>query len=83
MGAVFTPRIGQEVLIDFINHDPDLPVCVGKVNNSQNLPPWRLTENQALSGFRSRELGESQAGNSASGRSNHLIFDDSAGHIQS
>ena len=79
MGAVFTPRIGQEVLIDYINNDPDLPICIGKVNNSDNLPPWALAQNKALSGFRSRELPE---GNCHSGRSNHLVFDDSADKIQ-
>ncbi len=79
MGAVFTPRIGQEVLVDFINHDPDLPICIGKVNNSDNMPPWALAQNKALSGFRSRELPE---GNSHSGRSNHLLFDDTEGKIQ-
>ena len=79
MGAVFTPRVGQEVLIDYINNDPDLPVCMGKVNNSNNEPNWKLTENKELSGFRSREF---PSGNSSSGRSNHLIFDDTAGKIQ-
>ena len=79
MGAVFTPRIGQEVLVDFINHDPDLPICIGKVNNSDNMPPWALAQNKSLSGFRSRELPE---GNSHSGRSNHLVFDDTEGKIQ-
>ena len=79
MGAVFTPRIGQEVLISYINNDPDLPVVMGKVNNSDNMPPWALAQNKALSGFRSRELPE---GNSHSGRSNHLVFDDSEGKIQ-
>ena len=79
MGAVFTPRIGQEVLVDFINNDPDLPICIGKVNNSDNMPPWALAQNKSLSGFRSRELPE---GNSHSGRSNHLLFDDTEGKIQ-
>ncbi len=79
MGAVFTPRIGQEVLISYVNNDPDLPVCIGKVNNSNNLPNWQLPQNKALSGFRSREMPQ---GNSSSGRSNHLVFDDSAGTIQ-
>ena len=79
MGAVFTPRIGQEVLIDYINQDPDLPVVMGKVGNSDNMPPWALAQNKALSGFRSRELPE---GNNHSGRSNHLVFDDTEGKIQ-
>ena len=79
MGAVFTPRIGQEVLVSYINNDPDLPVVMGKVNNSDNMPPWALAQNKSLSGFRSRELPE---GNSHSGRSNHLVFDDTEGKIQ-
>lgn len=81
-GATFIPRLGQEVLVDFINGDPDLPVCVGKVHNADNLPSWQLARNKALSGFRSRELGDGQVGNSAAGRSNHLIFDDTKEHIQ-
>jgi type VI secretion system secreted protein VgrG len=46
-----------------------------------NLPPWELPGQRALSGFRSRELGEG-GGNSAAGRSNHLVMDDTAGEIQ-
>ncbi|RDI17357.1 type VI secretion system secreted protein VgrG [Pseudacidovorax intermedius] len=81
LGAMHVPRIGQEVIIDFIGGDPDLPICTGRVFNQLNLPPWRLPEQQALSGFRSRELVDG-GGNSAAGRSNHLILDDSVGHIQ-
>ncbi len=82
LGQINLPRIGQEVLITFIGGDPDQPVCTGRVHNQLNLPPWQLPDQQALSGIRSRELTHNGGGNSASGRSNHLVLDDTADHIQ-
>jgi type VI secretion system secreted protein VgrG len=81
LGGIHLPRIGQEVIIDFIGGDPDLPICTGRVHNETNLPPWELPGQQALSGFRSRELTEGE-GNASAGRSNHLVMDDTAGEIQ-
>lgn len=81
MGAMHLPRVGQEVIVSFIGGDPDLPLVTGRVFNQLNLPPWELPGQQALSGFRSREL-QPGGGNSAAGRSNHLILDDTAGSIQ-
>ena len=78
-GSMHLPRINDEVLISYIGGDPDLPVCTGIVYNSTHLPPWTLPKNQALSGYRSREL---KPGNQAEGRSNHLILDDSTDAIQ-
>lgn len=81
LGGIHIPRIGQEVLIDFIGGDPDLPVCTGRLHNQVNLPPWELPGQAALSGFRSREL-TAEGGNGAGGRSNHLILDDTEQKIQ-
>ena len=81
LGGVHIPRIGQEVIVDFIGGDPDLPICTGRVHNQMNLPPWELPGQSALSGFRSRELTK-EGGNSAAGRSNHLVLDDTEGKIQ-
>mgnify|MGYP000214510554 CR=1 FL=1 len=81
LGAMHLPRIGEEVLIDFLGGDPDLPVCTGRLYNQLNLPPWQLPAQQALSGIRSRELIPG-GGNGAAGRSNHLILDDTDGKIQ-
>jgi type VI secretion system secreted protein VgrG len=81
LGAMHLPRVGQEVIVSFIGGDPDLPLVTGRVFNQLNLPPWELPGQQALSGFRSREL-QPDGGNSAAGRSNHLILDDTAGGIQ-
>ena len=81
LGAMHVPRIGEEVLIDFVGGDPDLPVCTGRLYNQLNMPPWQLPSQQALSGIRSRELIPG-GGNGAAGRSNHLILDDTDGKIQ-
>jgi len=81
LGAIHIPRIGQEVLVDFIAGDTDLPIVTGRVHNQVNLPPWSLPSQSALSGIRSRELAP-EGGNSAAGRSNHLVLDDTAESIQ-
>jgi type VI secretion system secreted protein VgrG len=81
LGAMHIPRIGQEVVVDFLGGDPDCPIVTGSVYNAMNMPPWSLPDQQALSGFRSRELMPG-GGNSAAGRSNHLILDDTEAKIQ-
>jgi len=81
LGAMHLPRIGQEVVIDFFGGDPDLPICTGRVYNQMNMPPYKLPDQAALSGFRSREL-VGGGGNSSAGRSNQLVLDDTAGEIQ-
>jgi len=81
LGGIHIPRIGQEVIVNFVGGDPDLPVCMGRVHNQSNLPPWALPGQSALSGFRSRELTK-EGGNSAAGRSNHLVLDDTEARIQ-
>ncbi len=39
-GAQFWPRIGQEVIVDFIDGDPDRPIITGRVYNAENKPPY-------------------------------------------
>ena len=73
-GAMFLPRIGQEVLVDFMEGNPDYPVIVGRVYNAEQMPPGTLPDNQNISGFRSRSTkggGEHDA--------NVLTFDDTNG----
>jgi type VI secretion system secreted protein VgrG len=81
LGAMQLPRIGQEVVVSFIGGNPDLPLCTGRVHNQNNFPPWQLPQQSALSGLRSRELGDAN-GNASAGRSNHLILDDTEQQIQ-
>ncbi|WP_317201273.1 type VI secretion system Vgr family protein [Janthinobacterium sp.] len=81
LGAAAIPRVGSEVLISWLDGNPDHPIIIGAVYNQRNMPPWKLSTQQALTGLRSREL-TANGGNAAGGRSNHLILDDSNGRIQ-
>ena len=53
-GAQFLPRLGHEVVVAFIEGDPDRPHVVGSVDNGQNRPPFTLPTNKTQSGVRSR-----------------------------
>jgi type VI secretion system secreted protein VgrG len=79
-GGMQVPRIGQEVIVDFENGDPDRPIVTGRVYNRLNMPPRQLPEQKNLSGFRSRELSADGSGLGA--RGNHLELDDHPGKIQ-
>lgn len=77
-GTLSLPRIGSEVLIDFLAGDPDRPVIVGQVFNGVGVPPelgggGGLPGNRYLSGMRSKEIGGSRA--------SQLRFDDTGGQI--
>jgi len=52
-GAQFVPRIGMEVLISFLDGDPDRPVVVGCAYNAKNMPPYKLPDNKTQSGIKS------------------------------
>lgn len=53
-GVIHIPRIGQEVIIDFIEGDPDQPIIVGSVYNPETMPPYDLPDNKTQSGVKSR-----------------------------
>jgi len=53
-GAMHIPRIGQEVIVDFLEGDPDQPIITGRVYNGSNMPPYALPGNQTQSGIKSR-----------------------------
>lgn len=53
-GSVQIPRIGDEVVIDFINGDPDRPIITGRVYNEASMPPWTLPAAATQMGFYSR-----------------------------
>lgn len=56
-GAMFVPRAGQEVVIDFLGSDPDHPLVVGSVYNSANAPPYALPAHAAVATIRTKALG--------------------------
>lgn len=55
-GMIQIPRIGQEVLVDFKNGDPDLPIIVGRTYNQDTMPPWGLPGMASQSGIFSHSL---------------------------
>ncbi len=81
-GEIWVPRAGQEVVVSFLEGDCDTPVAVGAVYSEANPPPWRLPDNAALSGVRTRAWSRERGGNRAMGASNQLVFDDTAGQLQ-
>ena len=64
-GAQFIPRVGQEVLVSFIDGDPDQPIITGSVYNSRNPPPYKEA-NSTKTGISTK----------LSGLANELYFDD-------
>ena len=53
-GVINTPRIGQEVLVAFLNGDPEDPIIVGRVYNAEQMPPYALPANKTQSGIKTR-----------------------------
>jgi type VI secretion system secreted protein VgrG len=70
-GSVFLPRIGHEVIVEFLDGNPDNPVVVGSLYNSANLPPWTLPDNKTQSGVRTKSTLKGGAENY-----NELRFED-------
>ncbi|EFN6914883.1 type VI secretion system Vgr family protein [Escherichia ruysiae] len=70
-GSQFIPRIGSEVLVSFIQGNPDYPVIVGTLYNGQNKPPFSLPVNNCKSGFITRSVK-----NGKKGEGHQLVFDD-------
>jgi type VI secretion system secreted protein VgrG len=76
-GAMHIPRIGQEVIVEFLDGDPDRPIVTGAVYNAEQMPPWNLPGNQTQSGILSR----SSKGGSQS-NANAIRFEDKLGEEQ-
>jgi type VI secretion system secreted protein VgrG len=76
-GWIQVPRVGEEVIVDFLEGDPDRPIITGRVYNGDNMPPWPLNANQTRAGLRTRSSkggGEKTA--------NELYFEDKKGEEQ-
>ncbi len=71
-GFIQIPRIGQEVIVDFLDGDPDRPIITGRVYNAEQMPPYDLPGNMTQSGWKSNS---SQGG----GGWNELRFEDLKG----
>jgi type VI secretion system secreted protein VgrG len=76
-GMIHIPRIGQEVIVDFLEGDPDQPIIVGSVYNADQMPPWALPGNKTQSGIQTRSsLGGTPA------NFNQIRFEDKKGSEQ-
>lgn len=72
-GIIFNPRIGQEVVVDFLEGDPDRPLITGMVYNAQEVVPYDLPDNQTRSTIKTHSSKESEDGY------NELRFEDKKG----
>ena len=70
-GAVSIPRIGQEVIVDFLEGDPDQPIITGRVYNAESMPPYGFPGGAVISGVKS----DTHKG----GGYNEMSLDDTAG----
>ena len=76
-GMVAIPRIGQEVLVDFLEGDPDRPIITGRVYNADQMPPYALPANKTQTGTKTRS---SKGGGAAN--FNEIRFEDLKGSEQ-
>jgi type VI secretion system secreted protein VgrG len=73
-GVINTPRIGQEVLVAFLNGDPEDPIIVGRVYNAEQMPPYALPANKTQSGIKTRSTLQGTPDNF-----NEIRFEDKKG----
>jgi type VI secretion system secreted protein VgrG len=76
-GGIHIPRIGQEVIVSFLEGDPDQPIITGRVYNGDSMPPYGLPGNATQSGIKSRS---SKGGSDAN--FNEIRFEDKKGSEQ-
>ncbi|WP_150526769.1 type VI secretion system tip protein TssI/VgrG, partial [Roseibium sediminis] len=73
-GHIAIPRIGQEVIVDFLEGDPDQPIITGRTYHAQNMPPYKLPSLKTVMAIKS----DTHKG----GGSNELRFEDESGREQ-
>ena len=76
-GGINLPRIGEEVIVDFLSGDPDQPIVTGRVYNAEQKVPYDLPANQTQSGLKTRSTKEGDAE-----KFNELRFEDKKGEEQ-
>ena len=74
-GAIYLPRIGQEVIVDFLEGDPDRPIITGRVYNNDAMPPYDLPANKTMSTLKSNSSKGGQG-------FNEIRFEDKKGEEQ-
>ncbi len=74
-GAMYLPRIGQEVIVEFLEGDPDQPIITGRVYNGEGMPPYDLPTHQTRSTVKSNST-------KGGGGFNEIRFEDKKGEEQ-
>lgn len=74
-GMMFLPRIGQEVIVDFLEGNPDYPVITGRLNNADQMPPYTLPDEKTKSVIKTSST-------KGGGGTNELRFEDLKGSEQ-
>ncbi|MCA9167905.1 MAG: type VI secretion system tip protein VgrG, partial [Planctomycetales bacterium] len=71
-GGIDIPRIGEEVIVSFLEGDPDRPIITGRVYHAENMPPYGLPDKKVISGIKSKTYkGDGY---------NEYVMDDSPGN---
>jgi type VI secretion system secreted protein VgrG len=85
LGNIIIPRVGHEVLVDFLDGDPDRPIVVGRVFNKSHMPVYPLPEHKAKALWRTKRYGAAGSYSGAKALdtgqpgANELRFDDKGG----
>ena len=74
-GTLFLPRVGHEVIVEFIEGDPDRPIVTGQVYHGINRPPYKLPDEKTKSTFKSNSSPDG-------GGYNEILFEDKKGQEQ-
>jgi len=74
-GAIHIPRVGHEVIVQFLEGDPDAPIIIGSVYNAATMPPYTLPDEKTKSGIKSNS-------SIGSGGFNEIRFEDKKGSEQ-
>jgi type VI secretion system secreted protein VgrG len=72
-GTMFVPRVGQEVIVQFSEGDPDQPVVIGRLFNETTKVPRKLPDHKTQSIFRTATTPQTD------GKFHEIMFDDAAG----
>jgi type VI secretion system secreted protein VgrG len=71
-GAIDLPRIDEEVIVSFLEGNPDSPIITGRVYHAENMPPFGLPDSKVISGMKSNST-------KGGGGYNEMIMDDTKG----
>ncbi len=86
-GMMFLPRVGQEVIVDFLEGNPDRPIITGRVYNKDHMPAYKLPDHRTISSIRTCSSPGAKGGNEirfedAKGAEQLLLFAQNSMHLR-